>query len=162
VIIDVPNPELKLRPGMTATVSILVARRDDVLRIPALALRFQPPPDAMPADMAQSDVKSQPDGSKPRGGGDMPPQCQSHDSTQRYRRMGDEQGGPQGDHQGWRHRGDEQQGDASSKKKMVRVWVLDGSKLRQVRVAVGLTDNRYVELLGSELKEGDDIVLATL
>jgi HlyD family secretion protein len=41
-VIAVENPELKLRPGMTATVSILVARRDRVLKIPKAALRFQP------------------------------------------------------------------------------------------------------------------------
>jgi HlyD family secretion protein len=41
-IIDVPNPELKLKPGMTATVSVEIARREDVVRIPAAALRFTP------------------------------------------------------------------------------------------------------------------------
>jgi len=41
-VIAVENPELKLKPGMTATVSILVAQRDNVLKIPKAALRFQP------------------------------------------------------------------------------------------------------------------------
>ncbi len=41
-VIAVDNPELKLKPGMTATVSILVARGDRVLKIPKAALRFQP------------------------------------------------------------------------------------------------------------------------
>lgn len=41
-IIDAPNPGLKLKPGMTATATIEVARRDDVLRVPAAALRFKP------------------------------------------------------------------------------------------------------------------------
>jgi HlyD family secretion protein len=41
-VIAVDNPERKLRPGMTATVSILVARREQVLKIPKAALRFQP------------------------------------------------------------------------------------------------------------------------
>ena len=41
-VIAVENPELKLRPGMTATVSILVAQREHVLKIPKAALRFQP------------------------------------------------------------------------------------------------------------------------
>jgi HlyD family secretion protein len=43
VIIDVSNPELKLMPGMTATVSVEVARRDDAMRVPLQALRFTPP-----------------------------------------------------------------------------------------------------------------------
>src|SRR5712691_3687700 len=41
-VVAVDNPELKLRPGMTATVSILVAQQEHVLKIPKLALRFQP------------------------------------------------------------------------------------------------------------------------
>ena len=41
-VIAVDNSEGKLRPGMTATVSILVAQREDVLKIPKTALRFQP------------------------------------------------------------------------------------------------------------------------
>src|SRR5262249_56793619 len=41
-IIDAPNPKLELKPGMTATVTIEVARRDDVLRVPNAALRFRP------------------------------------------------------------------------------------------------------------------------
>lgn len=45
VIIDVNNDQLKLMPGMTANVKILVASNPDALRVPNLALRFQPPAD---------------------------------------------------------------------------------------------------------------------
>lgn len=41
-VIAVDNPEQKLKPGMTATASILVAQRQNVLKIPKAALRFQP------------------------------------------------------------------------------------------------------------------------
>ena len=41
-VIDVDNPELKLKPGMTATVSIEVARTDQSLTVPAAALRVKP------------------------------------------------------------------------------------------------------------------------
>ena len=41
-VIEVPNPELKLKPGMTANVNIEVARRNNVLRIPTAATRFRP------------------------------------------------------------------------------------------------------------------------
>jgi HlyD family secretion protein len=41
-VIDVPNPELKLKPGMTANVNIEIARRNNVLRVPNAALRFRP------------------------------------------------------------------------------------------------------------------------
>jgi len=42
VVIQVDNKELKLKPGMTANVTILVAHREGVLKIPNAALRFQP------------------------------------------------------------------------------------------------------------------------
>jgi len=45
-IIDAPNPQLKLMPGMTANLTIEVDRRDDVLRVPAAALRFKAQPAA--------------------------------------------------------------------------------------------------------------------
>ena len=41
-VIDVPNPELKLKPGMTANVNIEIARATNVLRVPNAALRFRP------------------------------------------------------------------------------------------------------------------------
>jgi HlyD family secretion protein len=41
-VIDVDNPEGKLRPGMTATVHIATAQHDNVLRVPNAALRFRP------------------------------------------------------------------------------------------------------------------------
>ncbi len=41
-VIDVPNPALKLKPGMTANVNVEIARRANVLRIPNTALRFRP------------------------------------------------------------------------------------------------------------------------
>lgn len=42
VVADVSNPELLLMPGMTANVSIITARRDNVLRVPLRALSFVP------------------------------------------------------------------------------------------------------------------------
>jgi HlyD family secretion protein len=41
-IIAVKNQDLKLMPGMTATVSVAVETRKDALRIPVAALRFRP------------------------------------------------------------------------------------------------------------------------
>ena len=41
-VIDAPNPDLRLKPGMTATIVLETARRQNVLRIPNTALRFRP------------------------------------------------------------------------------------------------------------------------
>jgi HlyD family secretion protein len=48
-VIGVNNPALKLKPGMTANVSIIVAHKDDVLQIKNAALRYRPP-DAAPVE----------------------------------------------------------------------------------------------------------------
>jgi HlyD family secretion protein len=61
-IIDVPNPKLKLKPGMTATVNVEIARRDDVLRVPNSALRFTPTSETF-ASLHQEPIANTP----PRG-----------------------------------------------------------------------------------------------
>ena len=48
-MIDVDNPDLALKPGMTATVRIETARDDDTLRVPAAAVRFRPTSDVLQA-----------------------------------------------------------------------------------------------------------------
>jgi HlyD family secretion protein len=42
VVIAVKNPDLALKPGMTATATITTARADDVLKVPVRTLRFSP------------------------------------------------------------------------------------------------------------------------
>jgi HlyD family secretion protein len=46
VVLLIENTDLKLKPGMTADVKILVSQRQNVLRVPRAALRFVPPPTA--------------------------------------------------------------------------------------------------------------------
>jgi len=41
-VIDVPNQQMKLKPGMTANVKVEIAKRTGVLRVPNAALRFRP------------------------------------------------------------------------------------------------------------------------
>src|SRR5438876_6616142 len=43
VIISIATPELKLKPGMTANISITVDQRDNVLKVANAALRYTPP-----------------------------------------------------------------------------------------------------------------------
>jgi len=67
-VIGVSNPELKLKPGMTANVSIIVAHKDDVLQIKNAALRYRP----AEAGAAEAGSLARPSGSRPpgaRGGG---------------------------------------------------------------------------------------------
>lgn len=60
-VIDVSNPKLELRPGMTANVTVVYAREQDALRVPNAALRFRP--------VAQADGAAPGSGQKARGPG---------------------------------------------------------------------------------------------
>src|SRR5436305_6477483 len=62
-VIGVSNPDLKLKPGMTANVSIVVAHRNEVLQIKNAALRYRPP-DATPSEARST---SSPSGARSRG-----------------------------------------------------------------------------------------------
>jgi HlyD family secretion protein len=57
VVVSVENPELLLKPGMTANVNVVTAMRDKAVRVPIDALRFAPPGQP-PADSAALDGAS--------------------------------------------------------------------------------------------------------
>src|SRR5204862_1639876 len=69
-VIEVGNPDLKLKPGMTANVSIIVAHVEGAVKMPNAALRYRPPTDA-----ARTEAK--PGNQRPPGihgpGGRRPP-----------------------------------------------------------------------------------------
>src|SRR5881398_2259793 len=75
-VISVSNPDMKLKPGMTAKVSIVAAHRDDVIKVPNAALRFRMP-GATPRPAASAPAGDAPAGGRggrgsgggPRGGG---------------------------------------------------------------------------------------------
>ena len=70
VVISVNNADLKLKPGMTANVSVIVAHRDDAVKVPNSALRFRPP-EALEA-AAATPVRTTPGSGPPRPGGGRP------------------------------------------------------------------------------------------
>jgi HlyD family secretion protein len=61
-VVQVANPELRLKPGMTANVSFLITERSDILKVPNAALRFQ-------ADGTGQSAASAQDGRDASGGG---------------------------------------------------------------------------------------------
>ncbi|HEY3446058.1 MAG TPA: efflux RND transporter periplasmic adaptor subunit [Myxococcales bacterium] len=67
-VIDVENPELKLKPGMTANVSVVYAQVDDALRVPNAALRFRPGADLL-GDGPDAGVSGERRGREGRGEG---------------------------------------------------------------------------------------------
>jgi HlyD family secretion protein len=72
-VIGVSNPDLKLKPGMTANVSIIVAQKDNVLQIKNAALRYRPseggPIEISSAKAASGGSPSRAPGGAQRGAG---------------------------------------------------------------------------------------------
>jgi HlyD family secretion protein len=144
VIIEVPNPDLKLMPGMTATVSILIDERKDVLRIPALALRFQPPQNVL-----ENFQKQREEAFKNREGKNGDSTHRPSMDSARLRRFSG------GMSEGMK------KPDFQKLRKMVQVvWVLEAKdKLKPIRVRTGISDNRYVELVSGEIKDSVEVVV---
>ena len=73
-VIEVNNADMKLKPGMTANVSIVINRRADALRIPNAALRYRPSEEIllpMPTnELAQAVTAGQTDTNRPAGSGE--------------------------------------------------------------------------------------------
>jgi len=153
-IVDVGNPGLKLRPGMTATVSIITGEAKDVLRVPNAALRFTP---ALPAEELQKIMQEAADkimaGRRPEGvpaaaadAHQAAPSGQTGTSGAGERVITFGQGGAPS--QGTRMR------------QPSRVWYQDANgKLQIAFIKPGVADTSFTEVLRSDLKEGQMIII---
>jgi len=147
-VIQVENPELKLMPSMTANVTILVAQRDNALKIPNAAIRFIPPQSEEEKKSNAGVARTAQDGTPGKGGNQ--PSGQANAGGQ----------GGQGN-QGSRPPGTRAGGMGASRSQAdQKVWVLDAkNKLKPVSVKLGITDGIYTELLEGQLQEGDRVVV---
>ncbi len=150
-IIDVPNPQLKLKPGMTANVKILIEKAEKVLKFPNSALRFKPSlsdlemeaafkrsgeekyyqylKSVAPAGSTRA-VRQSSNGFRPGGGG-----------------------GPAGSGQAPAVR-------PSNRGRRIPLWILgDDKQIRPVLVRIGLSDGVSTEISEGKLKEGDKIIV---
>lgn len=142
VVIDVPNEEKKLMPGMTATVTVLVQKKEGILKVPTIALKFQPAAD-------QIEVRKDSTGTG------------SHDSERAERRRQNmQQGGGQGSGAGSGGGFDAQAMQRRMAARGIgRLWVLNQNrKLESVVVRVGLTDGTFTEVTSDKIDEGRQIV----
>jgi HlyD family secretion protein len=140
VIIEVANPEERLRPKMTANVTIDVATVRDVLRVQNAALRFKPATEEGGAGAAGTTT----------GG----------DAMRRMAQSG-QQGGPAGA-ASQLPRGRRGRGGANAPK-MQTVYVQTGQgkeqKLTPVEIRTGISDGRFTEVVSGNLKPGDNVVV---
>lgn len=133
VVVQVANDELKLRPGMTANVTILTQSKDNVLKVPSAALRFNPAA-FMPADDSAG-AKTKAGGANGQGGRPGP--------------GGAGATGPSGS-----------PSRGLVPKRDDRVWTLgpDG-KPKAVVVTVGITDGQATEISGEGVREGMQVLI---
>ena len=131
-VIDVSNPGLELRPGMTANVTFIYDHRDSALRVANAALRFQPPPELARAAW---------------GGGGGPGQ-----------KGGGQRGPGSGEGGGRRMGGGRPGGGGGETPDRRMLWVLRGPTPTPVRVRAGVSDGTNTEIETTELHEGDRVV----
>jgi HlyD family secretion protein len=148
VIITVPNPEMVLKPGMTANVTVLIDQRQDVLKVPSAALRFRPESDKKDNSPNESGDRAGVETvARMPGGGGMAAHGSSADGSSPAARHGGPPGGgaPQ----------------AGMKKKAPTVlWVIDAAGNPQaVPVETGISDGSFTEIVTASLKEGDSIIV---
>lgn len=176
-IVEVSNPDLKLRPGMTATASIISARRKGVLKVANAALRFRPTEtpakgtNAPRRDPASTEVR--PTGQGPgamanrggagagAGGGGEGGAGNREQFRQRMQNMSPEE------RAAMRARFGNRDGARGAQESPIKtVYVIEKEKtatpnakpvLKPVTIKVGITDGKDTEVLEG-LNEGDVVV----
>jgi HlyD family secretion protein len=154
-VIAVSNPDLRLKPGMTANVKITIEKVENVMRLQNAAIRFRPELSDTEMEDAfkrageekfYSFYKDQ--GNRKQGG------TQARSQT--------ESGGAGRDGNGSEaNRGSQSGSGASNKGKRAPVWIVGEDKLiRPVVLKIGLTDGVLTQIVEGNLKEGDKIVLS--
>ncbi|HYN85197.1 MAG TPA: efflux RND transporter periplasmic adaptor subunit [Pyrinomonadaceae bacterium] len=153
VVIDVANPEQKLKPGMTANLTVTIDERADVLKVANAALRFTP--QLTEEERAALAARRNAGGGQQQGG---QRRSRQQDAAQATGDASNAQGNSQ---QGGGARGG---GTAAPTAPVVegqtrRVWVLtaDG-RVEPRRIKVGLSDGASTEVVEGDLREGDMVV----
>ena len=161
-IVDVENPGLKLRPGMTATVSIIAGEAKNILRVPNAALRFMPnlPDEEIQKIMKEAGERMAArrqqegrDGQTASGPGTGAP---GQTAPGGVNRTGEGGQGPTtlGQGQG----GTPAQG--ARQRQPSRVWFQDEKgKLQVAFLRPGVSDNSYTEVVRGDLKEGQAVII---
>lgn len=128
VVVSAPNPELKLVPGMTASLSFQVGEAKDVVRIPNAALRFYPQKEQV-----------RPEDRKLLEAATVTPSAEEQDRSDSNLSAMDK-------------------ADARRKRNRRHVWIADGPLLRAVEVVTGLSDSKHTEVVSGDLKGGEKLV----
>ncbi|MEO7300440.1 MAG: efflux RND transporter periplasmic adaptor subunit [Verrucomicrobiota bacterium] len=150
-VVEVDNRDLKLKPGMTASVSVVVAQKENALKIPNAALRFRPPETDKnksgvtnaTAPVAMSDAPVAATNAPRQGGGGREGRSRGP-------------GGPAGNRNG----GPRPERAGPKTIYLAEKKVVDGKTIvepKAVQIRTGVTDGIATEVVEG-LKEGDEII----
>lgn len=138
VVVAASNPDLKLLPGMTATITFEVETKADVIKIPNEALRFYP----SDAKLVRTEDRKLLDSSRWRG------QSGIFDDAE------DNEGQAEEDLTA------SEKTEAHKQNATRHVWMVDGEFLKAIEIVTGISDLRYHELVSGDLKVGDQLIAA--
>lgn len=131
VVVKTSNPDLKLMPGMTATISFRVEERKDVVKVPNAALRFYPPKPSMVREEDRKILEG---------------------VTKENKTSEDEEDGVV------KSRSAAEVAKAGKKRHKRHVWVVDGDFLRAIEVTIGVIGNMNSELIEGDLEPDQKLV----
>ena len=148
VILSIENSELRLKPGMTANITITVDQRDNAVKVPNAALRYTPP------GTHREDLRPE--------RGTFAGVSHTEPEQPAERRQASEAAPP--------HLAPGQKWDPSEKIRFVQpkrtvqrpgaVFVLNAERKPELRkVILGITDGSATELVSGELKPGDSVII---
>ncbi|MHC4176592.1 MAG: efflux RND transporter periplasmic adaptor subunit, partial [Planctomycetota bacterium] len=129
VVVEVPNAELKLLPGMTANLSFETGKHEDVLKIPNAAIRFYPKPEQVrPKDRKLLEGAYEKDSEEEEGG-----------ATEEQLSAA-------------------QRAAARKERSRRHVWTVEGNYLKAVEITTDLMDAKWTEMVSGDLKKGQKLV----
>jgi HlyD family secretion protein len=129
VVVEASNAELKLLPGMTASLSFQIDKREKALRVPNAALRFYPKPSQVRLEdraLLEGDEQTI---TEEEDGRTIETQLSAMEKAA-----------------------------AGRKRSRRHVWIAEGDFLKAVTIVTGLSDSQYSEVVSGSLKEGQSVV----
>ena len=147
VLVTADNPDLVLKPGMTATVEILAEKLKDATVIPSQALRFVP---SSERPKAGADMKpgmgGRARGARGKRGASASPTASASPSPNASATPGDSDG----------RKGRREKLEPGTRRGVV--WVLEQGKPVRRRVVTGISTEENVVVVSGDLKVGDSVI----
>jgi HlyD family secretion protein len=131
VIVEAPNPDKKLMPGMTASITIFTEEANNVLVVASKALRFKPDEVLLAEYLKKYPGKEQPNTLTNDSAVSKP---ESRDMNNKQASQG-------------------------SREHLTDVWVKVGDNIHSVKLVSGINNDMEAQVI-SGLKEGDEVVVS--